>query len=178
MWIWLSYWQKIFFTPISALHANEHLYSLQVVAENNTENNTNMCVSKTHIHHTGDAVKTMSNTPPPNVYSAQLKTVYTAPCPHCPNKNVCLNWPYDIPHSLRLGGSSRWRLIPFLLIQNSTDRVSDKISTNSSSLIQFFLLDRLRSPVAYLAATSPAWQRTRDRSPSTAALHRCGKSRK
>ena len=28
--------------------------------------------------------------------------------PHCPNKNVFsnrLNWPYDSPHSLRLGGS-------------------------------------------------------------------------
>ena len=37
----------------------------------------------------------------------QLKTVYTAPWLHCPNKNVfsnCLNWPYDSPHSLRLGG--------------------------------------------------------------------------
>ena len=38
---------------------------------------------------------------------AQLKTVHTASWPHCPNKNVFsnrLNWPYDSPHSLRLGG--------------------------------------------------------------------------
>jgi len=37
-----------------------------------------------------------------------LKTVHTAPWPRCLNKNVfsnCLNWPYDTPHSLRLGGS-------------------------------------------------------------------------
>ena len=37
----------------------------------------------------------------------QLKTVHTAPWPHCPNKNVFSNrlkWPYDSPHSLRLGG--------------------------------------------------------------------------
>ena len=36
-----------------------------------------------------------------------VKTVHTAPLPHCPNKNVfsnCLNWPYDSAHSLRLGG--------------------------------------------------------------------------
>ena len=41
-------------------------------------------------------------------YSAQLKAVHTAPWPHCPNKNVfgnCRNWPYDSPHSLRLGGT-------------------------------------------------------------------------
>jgi len=38
---------------------------------------------------------------------AQLKTVHTVLWPHCPNKNVFsnrLNWPYDDPHSLRLGG--------------------------------------------------------------------------
>ena len=37
----------------------------------------------------------------------QLKTVHTAPWPHCPNKNVFsnrLNLLYDRPHSLRLGG--------------------------------------------------------------------------
>ena len=36
-----------------------------------------------------------------------VKTVHTAPWPHCPNKNVCsnrLSWPYDSPHSLILGG--------------------------------------------------------------------------
>jgi len=36
----------------------------------------------------------------------QLKTVYTAPWPHCLNKNVFsnrLNWPYRSPHSLKLG---------------------------------------------------------------------------
>ena len=40
------------------------------------------------------------------MYWAELKTVHTAPWPHCPNKNVFssrLNWPYDSPHSLRLG---------------------------------------------------------------------------
>ena len=39
--------------------------------------------------------------------SAQLKTLHTAPWPHCPNKNVCSNcliWPYDSPDCLRLGG--------------------------------------------------------------------------
>jgi len=39
----------------------------------------------------------------------QLKTVHTAPWPHCPNKNVFsnrLNLLYDRPHSLRLGGNS------------------------------------------------------------------------
>jgi len=36
-----------------------------------------------------------------------LRTVHTTPWPHCPNENVFsdrLNWPYDSPHSLRLGG--------------------------------------------------------------------------
>jgi len=40
-------------------------------------------------------------------YSVQVKTVHTAPWPHAPNKNVfsnCLNWPYDSPLRLRLGG--------------------------------------------------------------------------
>ena len=40
-------------------------------------------------------------------YLAQLKTIDTAPWPHCLNKNVFsnrLNWPYDSPHSLRLDG--------------------------------------------------------------------------
>jgi len=32
---------------------------------------------------------------------AQLKTVHTALWPHCLNNR--LNWPYDSPHSLRLG---------------------------------------------------------------------------
>jgi len=38
---------------------------------------------------------------------AQLKTVHTAPWPHCLNKNVFnnhLNWLYDSSHSLRLCG--------------------------------------------------------------------------
>jgi len=38
---------------------------------------------------------------------AQLKTVHTVPWPHFQNKNVFsnrLNWPYDSPHSLKLGG--------------------------------------------------------------------------
>jgi len=30
---------------------------------------------------------------------AQLKTVHTALWPHCPNKDVFSNWPYDSPHS-------------------------------------------------------------------------------
>jgi len=37
----------------------------------------------------------------------QLKTVHTAPWPCRPNKNVFknrLNWQYDSPRSLRLGG--------------------------------------------------------------------------
>jgi len=37
----------------------------------------------------------------------QLKTVQIMPRPHGPNKNVFsihLNWPYDSPHSPRLGG--------------------------------------------------------------------------
>jgi len=35
----------------------------------------------------------------------QLQTVHTALWPHCLNKSVFnLNWPYDSPRSLRLGG--------------------------------------------------------------------------
>jgi len=37
------------------------------------------------------------------LYSAQLKTVHTAPLSHCSTKNVFsdrLNWPYDSPRSL------------------------------------------------------------------------------
>ena len=63
----------------------------------------------------------------------QLKTVHTAPWPHCPNKNVFsnrLNWPYVSTHSLRLGG----RLFQMCVLRAST------ISSRSNTYTALTLL--------------------------------------
>jgi len=62
-------------------------------------------------------------------YSVQLKTVHTAPWPHCPNKNVfsnCLNWPYDSQRSLRLGGRLFQTCGPVVRMQLSDTGVGDE----------------------------------------------------